>query len=72
MTDRAQVIRQLANDIAPELERLIDAWLGGRMLADSQDRRSLEQYLWDNKVGFLRVLNQARRIDGERLRRALD
>lgn len=60
MTERERVIRQIADEVAPELERLIDNWLSSDMLSESKEKRSLELYLWDNKVGMLRVLNQAR------------
>lgn len=50
-------IQQIASDIAPELDRLITAFLDETNLHKKQNIGiELRQYLWDNKVGFLRVL----------------
>lgn len=50
-------IQQIASDITPELDRLIEAFLGETNLHKKQNIGiELRRYLWDNKVGMLRVL----------------
>lgn len=50
-------IQQIACDIAPELDRLIETFLNETNLHKKQNIGiEIRQYLWDNKVGVLRVL----------------
>lgn len=49
--------QQMAADIAPRLDALIDAFLLD--MKKPKKRRELREFLWDNKVGILRVLQWA-------------
>lgn len=55
--DEKTPVELIAADIAPELERAIDDFLA-RPGGDTESERLrtvLKSYLWDNKVGLLRV-----------------
>ena len=48
--------KRIARELAPELDRLINAQLESRPKANAAEE--LRQFLWDNKVGILRVLQR--------------
>ena len=50
--------KQIAAELAPELDRRIEAFLARPGGDDESNRRrdDLKSLLWDNKVGILRVL----------------
>lgn len=56
ISDRAVELQKIANDVMPELRRRLDDWLRSDMLPGSSEYMSLEQELWDNKIGILRCL----------------
>lgn len=50
-------IARIAADIAPELDRLIESFLNETDLHKKQNLGiQIRQFLWDNKMGVLRVL----------------
>lgn len=49
-------IQQIAADIAPELDRMIESFLNETDLHKKQNVGiQIRQFLWDNKVGLLRI-----------------
>ena len=48
-------IEHIANDVVPEFDRLLNEWLGSDMATESKEHRALSLFLWDNKVGLLRI-----------------
>ncbi len=46
-------IKRVAAEIAPDLDRLIDK---AGYIGDPEDRDNLVTFLWNNKIGILRVL----------------
>jgi hypothetical protein len=50
---------RIAADLAPRLDGLIDAYINGGCVLGGAQHRALERFLWDNKVGVLRVLQSA-------------
>lgn len=52
-------IKLMASDLAPELDRRIRDWLSSDMILGSKEYVSLEQLLWDNKIGILRIIQTA-------------
>jgi hypothetical protein len=49
-------VKQAAEEIAPDLDRLLHDWLSSDMILGTDPHYALERFLWDNKVGILRVL----------------
>lgn len=52
-------IQQIASDLAPELDRLINAYIETMKFEEPRAtpyHAELTEFLWDNKVGLLRVL----------------
>lgn len=49
----------IARELAPDLDRLIDAFLHNEMMLGGPHYVELSRFLWDNKVGILRVLQRA-------------
>lgn len=55
MTD--ETAQDLAIELAPELDALITAYLNTGILGTAEYYR-LERFLWDNKIGILRIMQQ--------------
>lgn len=49
-------LARMAHEMAPELDRLINAYLNNGQLQGSASHTELESFLWENKIGILRVL----------------
>ena len=47
-----RTLKQLAREIASELDRLIT---GAIEIGDPEDTDKLTTFLWDNKIGLLRI-----------------
>ena len=60
MANKHRVLRQIAVDTAPELDRLIKVCLG-----DPKQRDELVMFLWDNKVEMLRVMEGYIALSGQ-------
>lgn len=48
-----KVIKDMADELAPDLSRRIDRAVE---IGDPEDRAALTEFLWDNKIGILRIL----------------
>lgn len=47
-----RTLSELAREIVPELDRLIT---GAIEIGDPEDTNRLTMFLWDNKIGLLRI-----------------
>ena len=52
MTQPCDVCKTMVEEMAAILDKLVDAMLRG----GEADRNRLEEFLWDHKIGILRVL----------------
>ena len=50
----------IAQQIRPELAKHLDAWL-----ENNSEKPALEQYLWDNKFGLLKILESVMQSLGD-------
>lgn len=47
---------RMAGELVPEFNRLLSDWLRSDMRAESKEHRDLSRFLWDNKIGLLRLV----------------
>lgn len=56
MSDSNDITQAIAGELAPELDRLIISYIDGGALLGSAQHTQLEGFLWDHKVGVLRIM----------------
>ncbi len=55
-------VRRIARELAPKLDSLIDELFVGSDAGRNERNEKLHQFLWDNKVGILRVLQEVAKL----------